>query len=207
MKHRTAAPLPPTFMRGAPSPLTWAGEPVFFPNSPLASAGGKGCRKNLIHWLAITMVFSFLLSGCSETKIYCANPSGTLAGVDVSAALVEEGMDSHGGFHGDGASYQKLVFSEEPAFPENWQDLPMSQGVHTLLYGGKQDNVYYSGILDAAYVDFPEVERGKWFFYDRHPQCADPYDAEAVFDRPSKNFTAALWDADSKILYYFEFDS
>ena len=53
----------------------------------------------------------------------------------------------------------------------------------------------------------PLVERGCWFFLDRHDQATDPADDSGLHDRYSWNFTAAIFDADTNVLYYLELDT
>ncbi len=45
------------------------------------------------------------------------------------------------------------------------------------------------------------------FNYDRYHDSTDPYDDSNVLARASFNFTIALYDAETDILYYCEFDT
>jgi len=53
----------------------------------------------------------------------------------------------------------------------------------------------------------PEVDNGYYYFRDRHYQSTDPTDDSGVLGRASYNFTIAIYDTDSKILYYMELDT
>lgn len=53
----------------------------------------------------------------------------------------------------------------------------------------------------------PEVENGYWFFYDRHCESMDLSSDASIHQRSSWNFTLAVYDADTKMLYYFELDT
>ena len=56
-------------------------------------------------------------------------------------------------------------------------------------------------------VSVPQVESGYYFFQDRHREAEDPGDPSNLFSRNAYNFTAALYDAGSETLYYYELDT
>lgn len=148
-----------------------------------------------------------LLSGCGADS----DSRGTLrevakfCGMDTANAVTLEGMDSHGGFQGDGTSYLKLHFSQPPEFGEGWKALPMSENVTTLCYGIENEYGHFGPYIDAGLI--PEVEHGYYLFYDRHSESDDPYDDSGVLKRPSFNFTVAVYDTDTNILYYVKEDT
>ena len=51
---------------------------------------------------------------------------------------------------------------------------------------------------------FPQVEEGYWFFCDDQ---TGSYTAQGVMERPSQNFTAAVYDSQSRTLYCGELDT
>ena len=51
---------------------------------------------------------------------------------------------------------------------------------------------------------FPKVEEGYWFFCDDQTES---YTAQGVRERPSQNFTAAVYDSQSRTLYCGELDT
>ena len=56
-------------------------------------------------------------------------------------------------------------------------------------------------------MSVPQVESGYYFFQDRHREAEDPGDPSNLFSRNAYNFTAALYDAGSETLYYYELDT
>lgn len=120
--------------------------------------------------------------------------------------VVEE-VDTHGGFHGDGTYCLILDCSEnkEKALKKvsDWKELPMSDNIHSLMYGGLRFNG--QGLAEEA--KWPKVENGYYFFEDRHSESKDSSDDSQLFYRHSYNFSIAVYDTDTNMFYYFEFDT
>lgn len=167
--------------------------------------------------LCILMVFALLacLAGCGSTDIR-RELSETL-GVDLTGAAILEENDTHGGFHGDGTTCialeltapQKEAVLAAAAMDPHWHDLPLSETAEILLYGAESANGISGPYLhDGSYTPLvPEITGGCWFFLDRHSGASDGVSDENVLQRSSLNFTIALYDADTGILYYLKMDT
>ncbi len=134
-------------------------------------------------------------------------------GVDISNGTVTIHTDDHGGFHGDGMLYMEIQFSddallEEIKASESWSCFPLSDTVTALVYGFSSDQFNYSPRIKDTEGNLliPNITNGYFFFLDRqtHTDTSDPFD---VLKRPSYNFTLAIYDADTGILYYVEYDT
>lgn len=114
--------------------------------------------------------------------------------------------DTHGGFHGDGHTFAKIRLSGQVP---GWNALPMTKNLTLAFYGGMDGELLIGSLFrDAAGEPLlPPVENGWYFFQDRHSESTDPKDDTALFSRSSWNFTAAVFDADTNLLYYFELDT
>lgn len=115
--------------------------------------------------------------------------------------VIEE-ADTHGGFHGDGSYYLILDCSENREKALNnindWNELPLSENLNSIMYEG--------GLAEE--VNIPKkVENGYYRFYDRHSESADSSDDSELFDRASFNFSLAVYDSDTDMMYYFEYDT
>lgn len=145
------------------------------------------------------------LAGCLRQK----NLSNLL-GVDLSAGQLLRETDSHGGFLGDGSQLLILAFSETDGAAlsqslsqaPGWKPLPPPESIAQALWG---DECHSSLILSAEKI--PAVTEGFYWFYDRHSQSQDPGDPGQLWDRPSFNFSLALYDSQSCRLYYYELDT
>ncbi len=149
-----------------------------------------------------------VLGGVSGCQKY--DDISLMLGADVDAAEVVGKTDSHGGFHGDGERYLAFQFADD-AFEDaiqkdrTWHKLPVEDDTVTaLLYGKELKEVTYGPYIEA---ELPQVEKGYYFFYDRHTDAADPFDTSEVLERASFNFTAALYDSEKDILYFVEMDT
>lgn len=117
-----------------------------------------------------------------------------------------ECRDTHGGFHMDGETLIKIYFSNEQANKflkevnqnKHWRKLPMTiNAKKTITY-----------LMDDE-IKIPEIINGYWFFLDRHSDSNNKYDENERFEefRPSRNYTVAIFDTDTNILYFYECDT
>lgn len=165
--------------------------------------------------LCLALLLALWSAACGETV---SLPESL--GVNASQGTVQDHWDDHGGMS-DGTEYWEIVFSPEDAaeFEESlqtaqgWHALPLDNDVRYLLYGtegiGKaQDGAYISVNPYLTGKDgsplFPQVEEGYWFFCDDQTES---YTAQGVMERPSQNFTAAVYDSQSRTLYCGELDT
>lgn len=130
---------------------------------------------------------------------------------DSSDYIILEENDTHGGFHGDGSYYLILDCSqnvdEARSIVENWADLPFSENLHLVMFGGEKDGINY-GYNFAEEAHLPAIENGVYKFVDRyHGYLKNRNDDSELPNRYSFNFSVAVYDLDSDILYYFEVDT
>jgi len=128
-------------------------------------------------------------------------------GVKLPRGTVELTEETHGGFHGDGHTYIVIRFDEDISdrlTGAYWHDLPMTENVSTVFYGRETDNMVYGAHLRHS---LPRTTNGRYYFQDRHPETKDPADDSMLFTRASYNYIAAIYDADTRALYYFKFDT
>ena len=117
--------------------------------------------------------------------------------------------DSHRGFHGDGDYVLILDCSENKEkaleYTKEWKILPLTENLQLLMYGGeKEDHFYNYNLADASNI--PEIKNGYYYFYDRYANSKDTKDDTNIF-RGSFNFSLALYDLDTDIMYLLEFDT
>ena len=159
----------------------------------------------LIAVLAVLLLIAFKYAAASSPLSEVSKELG----VELpAAAQILSGGDEHGGFHGDGRAWYEID-TADAAFdplPEGWNPLPLSEDARTAFYGstvtvdGTETTILPSIPEGAA---LPEVTNGCWFFLDRQGTEGSVFDES----RFSVNFTAALYDADTGILYYLKLDT
>ena len=110
-------------------------------------------------------------------------------------------MNSHGGFHGDGATFAELRFAPEDGEAverlledSGWPPLPAT-GPAASYMGDRLPGEICS--MDGVDPIMPEAENGWWRFADTTPGDSD-YVA---------NFVLWVYDADAAALYYWEHDT
>lgn len=120
---------------------------------------------------------------------------------------VLETLETHGGFHGDGMTFIKLRLEDDIsgqlADTAFWHPLPLSETMEIALYGKEGQGPYLGG--DG--VSLPVVEQGFYYFCDRHSEALDPADDAGLISRGSLNYTAAIYDSDTRMLYYLKIDT
>lgn len=117
-----------------------------------------------------------------------------------------ESIDTHGGFHMDGEMLAKVRFNsrqaerviEEIKINEHWRELPMMEKL--------QETIIYN--IDKR-MRIPFVKNGYWFYIDRHTEADNKYDEYERYmeKRYSTNYSVAVFDIDSNVLYYYELDT
>ena len=154
------------------------------------------------------------LSGCSKSESITDIITNTV-GIELTNAEYATRIDTHDGFHGDGNTIVTIPVPSESVLAQiqsnpAWHSLPLSENLTALVYGIKDDNASvgpYITVDDSQTPAVPEITNGYYFFLDRHSQSTDPHDDTNVLSRASFNLTIAIYDCDTEILYYLEFDT
>ncbi len=129
--------------------------------------------------------------------------------VDISSCVIEDEQNNHGGFHGDGDYIVKANCSKEPQKIlnqlNNWNNLPLSENLQLIMYGGIRDGMTYSYNL-AEEANIPIIDNGYYYFLNRHRDAVNEH-SDDIFNKYSFNFTLVLYDKDNNIFYYYELDT
>lgn len=133
---------------------------------------------------------------------------GGILDLDVSGGTIVAEKDTHGGFHGDGTLFVSVQFADasiedEIMNADDWEAFPISETVQTLVYGRElEDGTYGPYLADQEIEDLlPEIANGFYWLKDRQEA-----DGELLY-RPSFHFTVALYDSDTRCLYYCKVDT
>lgn len=156
--------------------------------------------------IIVIALFCLLLSGC----ILKNNPNKYLKksiGIDISSCKIIKNEDAHGGFLGDGTYFIKATCSKSDEILKQiskWKELPLSKNLSVALYGtDEEDSKEGYWLID----EIPEIKNGYYYFKDRYADYEDREDDKELFNRYSFNFTIAVYDTDTNILYYYEMDT
>lgn len=124
--------------------------------------------------------------------------------------VVEE-QNTHSSFPTDGSYYLILDCSnnKETALKivNSWSSLPLSENLDLIMFGGEKDGISYDGYDLSKEAHIPEIKNGYYCFKDRHSKAENPSDDSELLSRGSFNFSLAIYDSDTDIFYYFEFDT
>lgn len=158
--------------------------------------------------LVLCMLLAF--SACSSKEVSYQKYVQDFCDLDISGSTVISEEDTHGGFLGDGALIVKFDCTEISDSvlqqTENWNELPLTENLQLIMYGGEKDGVEYGYNLAEEY-GIPEITSGSYFFLNRHSEATDTKSDSELFELISFNFSLAVYDFDTSILYLFEFDT
>ena len=126
-------------------------------------------------------------------------------GVDVSAGVITYCWYPGRGFNGDGEDFAVLQFSQQGgaaltrAFEsaDGWQRSPFPAQLKTETF----ESVYSHESL----IDWDEVSDSGWFYYrdEKKTDSDSPYNVDLTPYR-SSDYVAAVYDAATRTLYFFE---
>ncbi len=166
--------------------------------------------------LTLVLLPATACSPGADVEIELENVSESL-GVNAAGGTMVTRADSRGGFHGDGTAFVEIHYPDDRVLSEieqnaYWKKLPLSESVEALAYGVTYEENGVSTSVGPYLTErgeplFPRVQNGYYYFYDRHDQAVDPSDASQALNRASLNVTLAIYNADSRELYYCEFDT
>lgn len=136
--------------------------------------------------------------------LYDYNFYSSLIEISIPMFAKMEEKDTHDGFHGDGEALVKVYFSDNQAKKfetkinnnTHWNKLPINE----ILQNCINDNI-------TDEISVPIIENGYWFFLDRHSKTTDKYNYNEMFDRASSNYSIAIFDIESNILYIYSLDT
>ena len=161
----------------------------------------KGCIvfKKIVA-IIIIAVMIITINGCGKNS--SLKKLSDDCGIDLSVGKIISEEDNHGGFQGDGFSLLVADYSEDASVSdefsasEYWHQMPLPDSLNTFAYQP----------YDEA-LEIPQIVNGYYYFYDRHSESTDPYDASELLNRYSFNFTFAIYDLDTNTLYLCKYDT
>lgn len=134
--------------------------------------------------------------------------------INTSGASVLASYDTHGGFHGDGTTCTILRFPDSAldktlSLSPLWHPLPLDENLTAFAYGLSSETFSAGPYLtDGSGIPLlPQIKNGYYYFEDRHADSTDPRSTAALLSRASINATLAVYDADTRTLYYCELDT
>ena len=162
-------------------------------------------RKNSIGFIVILLLFMCIFAQ--------STPQGYVSkylGIDCSRGIANEYINTHGGWHGDGNTFIEIQFSNEDfekriCQTEGWKKFPLTENISAIIYGVSNEEMTCE---PWSLGEIPAIKNGYYYFENRYLEGEDKYDDSAIkgsYQR-SFNYTIALYDADTMILYYCEED-
>ena len=164
-------------------------------------------------WHTWSLSASLAASRGDDTPSEAAEVSRVLS-INASGASVLASYDTHGGFHGDGTACTILRFPDSAldktlSRSPLWHPLPLDQNLTVFAYGLSSETFSAGPYLtdESGAPLLPQIKNGYYYFKDRHTDSTAPQSTAALLARASINATLAVYDADTRTLYYCDLDT
>lgn len=146
----------------------------------------------------ILLVFiSLMLCGCANTK-------EVMEKIEISGTCQkEEEAETHGGFLGDGETFVKLS-CKGVELSKQWKELPLTDSISEVMNLIQCNSDSCKSAIERYNIN---TSNGYYFFRDRHSETVDEYDDTNLNNRSSYNFTLAIYNTDTNIIYYYKMDT
>ncbi len=120
---------------------------------------------------------------------------------------IEKEIDTHGGFNGDGDYFARLKCSNisYDKLSSNWKVLPLSDELDSIMKMEQCDSDSCKDVYEKYSI--PNITNGYYYFLDCHSESNNKYDDPDLNNRSSWNFTLAIFDMDTNIIYYYKLDT
>ncbi|MBR5370490.1 MAG: lipoprotein [Bacilli bacterium] len=150
--------------------------------------------------IIVLLIILFLVTGCSNNRVI------SNLGLNKDNCRVLEEKDTHGGFLGDGDYFARIKCSKiEDKLNKRWKELPISDELKEVTEMEHCDSKSCEDIYKR--YNIPNVKNGYYYFKDRHSESTNTYDDTDINNRSSYNFTFAILDKDTNMIYYYELDT
>ena len=151
----------------------------------------------------ISLIFLFN-SKLFNNKMEKINKSIEITSFDCK---ILEDKDTHGGFLGDGDYFAKISCSrlDYAKLSSNWKKLPLTDSLNKIMELIQCSDKECKSAYER--YNIPNISNGYYYFLDRHSDSKNKYDDSNINNRSSYNFTLALLDKDTNIIYYYKLDT
>lgn len=165
--------------------------------------------KNNIELIIISIVCGvmlfFSINSCSFNK-KITNISYNID-LNIRNCKIENDIDNHGGFLGDGDYFAKIICNEKEdnEIKMTWKKLPLSEELQKVMEIKKCHDDGCKDVFEEYSI--PKIENGYYNFLNRQVDAKDKRNDQEINNQISYNFSVAIYDGDNKIIYYYELDT
>lgn len=160
-------------------------------------------------WIFIGVMFPHKLSAKKDLR-----RTSEILETDLSGGKYLKRIETHCGLLYDGDYYAQIKFSEPDKILESiknnphWKNSALPQSLLFLLYEDEPED--FLCLITDERMKFPRTDRYFYFFINRSDECEDPENRNPDYLPDweySLNFTVALLDLNTNILYIYELDT
>ena len=154
-----------------------------------------------IGYLLFAIIISLLMVSCAQSDKSRVSDELNLKLVKANQIMK---YDDHGAM-GDGTRFMTFEFDSNDTLNQiksdsNWNKFPLDKTTKTLMYGDEKTSSYVTD--NNSRPLFPEISEGYYMLIDRQEDKS-----QNILNRPSSNFTLAVYDTKTNTLYFAEIDT
>lgn len=126
--------------------------------------------------------------------------------LDIKKCKITKEKDTHGGFLGDGEYFAQIKCKNvEETIEKRWKKIPLTETLKEAMNLELCDKNNCKNAFEK--YNIPEITEGYYYFLDRHEESTNPNDDKNINKRNSYNFSIALYNKETKLIYYYELDT
>ncbi len=164
-------------------------------------------KETYLYFLLVICVIIFFIGLDFNMKKNRIKTMSERIEINIDECQIEKREDTHSGFLGDGETFVKMSCPnlKYEELSGNWKELPLSDSLSQATHlkqcmdGGCKD-IYERYLI-------PTTINGYYYFLDRHSEAKEKHDDSIINERSSYNFTLAIIEKETNIIYYYELDT
>lgn len=164
-------------------------------------------RKRILILVVVVGIIALVIYGISD--IYHKKMEHISRNIELNFknCSINWERNTHSGFLGDGEYFVRLECSniDYDNLAKNWKKLPLSESIKKAVETKFCEGNGCKDIYEKYSI--PSIEKGFYYFFDRHSDAIDKYDDTELNNRSSWNYTLALLDPKTNTIYYYEIDT
>lgn len=178
---------------------------LFYPIYVIISSLKNQNKKWVIGLILLIMEFSIFLLVIHVEKTSFQEILLSKINLNIyDSTIIEEKKKT--GFFGDGYYYVKIdcTIENEKILKQisNWNELPLTNNIELLLYGGENYNYNLSDNISLE-----KIENGYYYFVNNHSYATNRYSDNDLFELSSFDFIIVIYDLNNKVLHYYEYNT
>ena len=157
--------------------------------------------------LNITFITGIILVICGCSHANKIENISKIIEVDITNCQTENVFDSHAGLSGNGEYYAKIICDDQvnEKIKDKWLEFPLPEKIKKIMATKQCRDDGCKSLYEKFLI--PDIEKGYYYFLDRHNDAKNKNNAGTVSTRGSHKYSLGIYDTSNKTIYYYELDT